>query len=105
MLVILSLLTSGCASLVSNAASRFGENLSGAILNQDDPARLGRMLSQFGWHFEHQVIPEGGGPQFVVEFVPLIAGVEYGKLIQKIVNLGWREKIKVSVNLNPVIAI
>ena len=37
LLVILSLLTSGCASLVSNAASRFGENLSGAILNQDDP--------------------------------------------------------------------
>jgi len=39
------------------------------------------MLSQFGWHFEHQVVPEGGGPRFVVEFVPLIAGVEYGKLI------------------------
>jgi tetratricopeptide (TPR) repeat protein len=37
LLVISSLLTSGCASLVSNAASRFGENLSGAILNQDDP--------------------------------------------------------------------
>lgn len=27
----------GCASLVSNAATSFGENLSGAILNQDDP--------------------------------------------------------------------
>jgi hypothetical protein len=42
---------------------------------------MGRTLSQFGWHFEHQVIPEGGGPQFVVEFVPMIAGVEYGKFI------------------------
>jgi hypothetical protein len=42
---------------------------------------MGRILSQFGWHFEHQVIPEGGGPQFVVEFVPLLAGVEYGKFI------------------------
>jgi len=42
---------------------------------------MGRTLSQFGWHFEHQVIPEGGGPQFVVEFVPMLAGVEYGKFI------------------------
>jgi hypothetical protein len=32
-----SLASSGCASLVSNAASNFGTNLSGAILNQDDP--------------------------------------------------------------------
>ncbi len=38
---ILLLLTAaglgGCASLVSNAASDFADNLSGAILNQDDP--------------------------------------------------------------------
>lgn len=46
-----------------------------------DRKGMGRSLSQFGWHFEYQVIPEGGGPQFVVEFVPLVAGVEYGKLI------------------------
>ena len=42
---------------------------------------IGRLLSQFGWHFEYQVIPDGGGPQFVVQFVPLVAGVEYGTLI------------------------
>lgn len=30
-------LTGGCATLVSNAASNFGNNLTGAILNQDDP--------------------------------------------------------------------
>lgn len=42
---------------------------------------MGRLLSQFGWHFEYQVIPQGGGPQFVVQFVPLVAGVEYGKFI------------------------
>ncbi len=41
---------------------------------------FGRMLSQFGWHFEYQVIPEGGGPQFVIQFVPLISGVEYNKI-------------------------
>jgi len=43
--------------------------------------QIGRTLSQFGWHFEYQVIPDGGGPSFVIQFVPLIAGVEYGKLI------------------------
>ncbi len=42
---------------------------------------IGPCISQFGWHFEYQVIPEGGGPCFVVQFVPLIAGVEYGRLI------------------------
>ena len=43
--------------------------------------QIGRTLSQFGWHFEYQVIPDGGGPSFVIQVVPLIAGVEYGKLI------------------------
>lgn len=43
--------------------------------------KVGRTLSQFGWHFEYQVIPDGGGPSFVIQFVPLVAGVEYGKLI------------------------
>jgi TRAP transporter T-component len=33
----LSLLSSGCAIIVSNAASSFSENLSKAVLNQDDP--------------------------------------------------------------------
>jgi hypothetical protein len=42
---------------------------------------VGRTLSQFGWHFEYQVVPKGYGPSFVVEIVPLVAGVEYGKLI------------------------
>jgi len=42
---------------------------------------MGQVISQFGWHFEHQVVPRGGGPQFVIEFVPLLAGVEYGKII------------------------
>ncbi len=42
---------------------------------------VGRTLSQFGWHFEYQVVPKGYGPSFVVEIVPLVAGVEYGKFI------------------------
>ena len=55
------------------SGSRLAEHLDGN--------KMGRQLSQFGWHFEYQVIPDGGGPQFVVQLTPLIAGVEYGKVI------------------------
>lgn len=37
------------------------------------------IISQFGWHFEHRVIANGNGPAFVIEFIPLLGGVEYGK--------------------------
>ncbi|NQV17951.1 MAG: hypothetical protein HQ534_05345 [Armatimonadetes bacterium] len=42
---------------------------------------IGHTISQFGWHFEYAVIPEGGGPSFVIEFIPLVGGVEYGKFV------------------------
>jgi len=42
---------------------------------------VGPLMSQFGWHFERQVAPLGGGPQFIVEFIPLFGGVEYWELI------------------------
>jgi hypothetical protein len=48
---------------------------------------VGRVVSQFGWHFEKQIVPVGGGPQFILEAVPLIAGVEYGKFMPSM-NLG-----------------
>ena len=54
---------------------------SGELYGSLKDAGMGRTISQFGWHFEYQVIPDGGGPQFVVQIVPLIGGVEYGKVI------------------------
>ena len=46
---------------------------------------MGRLISQFGWHFEYQVAPSSvAGPSFVVQFVPLIGGVEYGKFVPSI---------------------
>ncbi len=45
------------------------------------PGEFHRVISQFGWHFEHQITPEGGGPQFVIQFVPMVAGVEHGFFI------------------------
>jgi hypothetical protein len=53
----------------------------GKLVNRLDSLGIGRTISQFGWHFEWQVIPEGGGPQFVVELIPMVGGVEYGKII------------------------
>ena len=38
-------------------------------------------ISQFGWHFEQQVVPRGGGPQFVIEEVLLAGGVEQGTVV------------------------
>jgi len=37
LLIAASLLMGGCASLLSNAATSFGDNLNSSILNQDDP--------------------------------------------------------------------
>ena len=37
LLALMSIVTSGCGALVSNATTSFGENLTSAILNQDDP--------------------------------------------------------------------
>ncbi|MBI4428373.1 MAG: hypothetical protein HY562_04575 [Ignavibacteriales bacterium] len=42
---------------------------------------IGSSISQFGWHFEYQIIPEGGGPSFVIQAIPMVGGVEYGTLI------------------------
>lgn len=42
---------------------------------------MGRMVSLFGWHFEHRITPLAGGPQFLTEWIPLFGGVEYGKFL------------------------
>jgi len=45
---------------------------------------MGNLVSQFGWHFERQIVPLGGGPQLVTEIIPLIGGVEYGKFVPSV---------------------
>ncbi len=51
------------------------------LLERLPPGEFHRVISQFGWHFEYQIAPEGGGPQFVIQFVPMVAGVEHGFFI------------------------
>ena len=64
------------------------------------------LISQFGWHFEWQVIPDGGGPQFVVQLVPLLAGVEYGKLLlSTTLGLGIRLPSGIEFGLGPNLTI
>jgi hypothetical protein len=53
----------------------------GAISRRLKDHGLGRVVSQFGWQFEHRIVPFGGGPQLVTEAIPLFGGVEYGKLV------------------------
>jgi hypothetical protein len=56
----------------------------GSVERQLQRRGIGRVISQFGWHFEHQIVPLGGGPQLVTELIPLFGGVEYGKLIPSV---------------------
>lgn len=50
----------------------FGPTADSALQAND----LQPVLSQFGWHFEQQVVPRGGGPEFVIEEVFLVGAVE-----------------------------
>lgn len=63
---------------------RFGVTVvpgDGELFQELQRQGVGHVVSQFGWHFERQIVPDGGGPQFVVQFVPMIAAVEYGKFV------------------------
>jgi len=54
----------------------------GELVRSIKENKMDRLISQFGWHFEYQVSPKSNiGPAFVVQFVPLFGGVEYGKFI------------------------
>lgn len=53
----------------------------GELVNKLQKKGIGTVISQFGWHFEYQIIPEGGGPQFVIQAIPFLGGVEYGTVI------------------------
>ena len=57
----------------------------GELANTLEANNMGRYMSQFGWHFEYQVSPKYTvGPSFVVQFLPLFGGVEYGKFIPSV---------------------
>ncbi len=53
----------------------------GKLIQKLQDKGIGTTISQFGWHFEYQIIPEGGGPQFVIQGIPFLGGVEYGTVI------------------------
>jgi len=69
----------GPQSLIERDLS--GPRFGFTVRPDESTSEVGRVVSQFGWHFEHQVVPLGGGPQLITEVVPLFGGVEYGKII------------------------
>lgn len=56
----------------------------GDLINGLEESDIGLVISQFGWHFEWLVTPEGGGPSFVTQLVPFFGGVEYATIIPSI---------------------
>jgi hypothetical protein len=56
----------------------------GAFLDELRKNKMDRVFSQFGWQFEYKIVPEGGGPAFIVEIIPLVGAVEYGKILPSI---------------------
>ena len=93
------------------------KNLSGPrlgftmVMNDDEALQrlrerdMGRVISQFGWHFERQVAPLGGGPQFIIETVPMVGGVEYGEFIPSItLAMGIRWPSGFEVGMGPSIS-
>mgnify|MGYP001100314934 CR=1 FL=1 len=55
--------------------------LPGKFAERIEEKGMDPVLSQFGWHFEFLVRPEGGGPAFVTELIPFLGGVEYNTVI------------------------
>ena len=66
---------------------------------------MGSTMSQFGWHFERQIVPLGGGPQFIIETVPMVGGVEYGEFIPSVtLAMGIRFPSGAEFGLGPSVA-
>lgn len=56
----------------------------GELVNSLEQNGIGSIISQFGWHFEWLVTPEGGGPSFVTQLTPFMGGVEYATVIPSV---------------------
>jgi hypothetical protein len=64
--------------------------------------KVGPLISQFGWHFEWLVKPEGGGPAFVTQLIPFLGGVEHSLLIPSMsLVLGIRMPVGFEFGMGP----
>ena len=77
----------------------------GELSRRLEENHMGRLVSVFGWHFEHRITPLGGGPQFLTELIPLFGGVEYGKFLPSVtMALGMRMENGYEFGLGPSFA-
>lgn len=64
--------------------------------------KVGPLVSQFGWHFEWIVKPEGGGPAFVTQLIPFLGGVEHSLIIPSMsLVLGIRMPVGFEFGMGP----
>lgn len=60
---------------------RFGFTVfTGDVADRRDLAELEPLMTQFGWQFETQIVSTTSGVQALMEWVPLVGGVEQGEL-------------------------
>ncbi len=79
----------------------------GELVRSIKENKMDRLISQFGWHFEYQVSPKFNiGPAFVVQFIPLFGGVEYGKFVPSLTTaFGIRFPDGIEFGMGPNLAV
>ncbi len=98
-----------CLSKVNIGGPRLG--FTGIVNNgsfRDELQKNGvnPLYSQFGWQFEFKVVPEGNGPSFVTEIIPMFGAVEYSTIIPSVtIPLGVRFPNGFEFSLGPNIAL
>ena len=53
----------------------------GDFADKLDQNKIGHFYSQFGWQFEFKVVPEGNGPSFVIEIIPMLGALQYSTVV------------------------
>ena len=56
----------------------------GDFADKLDQNKIGHFYSQFGWQFEFKVVPEGNGPSFVIEIIPMLGALEYSTVVPSV---------------------
>jgi len=75
-----------------------------ALVLDGEDKQVTRIVTQFGWHFERIFFPktEKEGVAFVVEFIPLIGGVNHGLFLPSITGMiGMRTADGIEFGMGP----
>ena len=76
-----------CLSKINIGGPRIGLTSvigKGGFAEKLDQNKIGHFYSQFGWQFEFKVVPEGNGPSFVIEIIPMLGALEYSTVVPSV---------------------